>query len=81
MTESLGIPEPDSIDVKRFHLLGVEIRDVCPKCKVPCSVDLGNHYLSYPKYNQSDKFRMCCPECESEWEVKFLLKLTLEIVP
>jgi len=74
-----GTVEGASIDVKRFYLPGVVIKDVCPKCGAPWEHDFGSRYLSYPTVGARVNAGGYCQECDHEWEVMVVLKVSVEL--
>jgi hypothetical protein len=68
---------PFEIEVKRFHVPGAKIEDDCPKCKEKVTVDLAREYISFPTANAVNKVHFYCGECDSEWDVKIHIEVTL----
>ena len=81
-------PQPVSIDVKRFYLPYV-LKSACPKCGREKFHDFSVHYLSYPTANTPIVDTLLCSNyegdygdpCETEWEVKIQLNVSLTIAP
>jgi hypothetical protein len=69
------------IEVKRFYVPGVVLTATCPKCGAVKEVDLGDHYLSYPKANEPNDYGFYCSECSHEWNRKILVTLKVELLP
>lgn len=69
----------DDLNAKYFGLPGVSIRDNCPKCNIVVIDDLGSRGLFMPKFNQSLKRIICCPECDEIWTVHLVLRISLEL--
>jgi len=78
MSEFKVINEEGSfeIEVKRFYL-PVKIEANCPECGEHVVYDLNDNYLSYPDANVPFGHTMYC-ECEHEWEVPVILRVTME---
>ena len=76
-----------TIDVKRFYLPYV-LKSHCPKCGREKSRDFEVHYLSYPTANVPIAKTLLCSNyegdygdpCETEWDVKIQLDVSLKIV-
>jgi hypothetical protein len=68
---------------KRFYLPGITIKSKCPKCGTPWERDMGGDYLSYPTVGQpSNAYGYCRnEECEHEWPVMVIVRVTLEAAP
>lgn len=80
------------IDVKKFHLPGVEIKDTCSKCGTECVYDFAYDYLRYPIANEPITFKFNCryevkddtgvwKGCYNSWDRKILLTVKLELLP
>lgn len=77
-----------TIDVKRFYLPYV-LKSHCPKCSREKAHDFEIHYLSYPTVNVPIVETLLCSNyegdygdpCETEWEVKIQLDVSLKIAP
>ncbi len=67
------------LDVKRFHLPGVVISSLCPRCSAEVSDDLTLNHLTYPTVNQVFEHHMCCGICDNEWKLRLILKVSLEL--
>ena len=75
-----GIPHKgDELDCKRFRIPGVRIESDCPNCGVERTVDLTEHYLSYPKLGVPENFDLYCDECDHEWSVPLVLEISLKV--
>lgn len=72
--------QPFEIDVKRFYLPGVVLKERCPSCGAEALDDLGDRYLSYPTANVDFDHGMWCKDCGHEWKVKLHLRLELRRV-
>ena len=68
------------LDVKRFYLPGVTIKDNCPNCKTECVYDLTDHYLSHPKLNTPEDCVFYCDNCDNDWKIQVRLNLNLELI-
>lgn len=66
---------------KRTYLPGIEIYATCPKCGEEDVRDMAHSYLSYPKVGQTIDARGVCGNCDHEWPVLVVLRLTLEPAP
>jgi len=76
-----------SLDVKRFYIRGLILKETCPICGKECTVDMGHEYLSYPDFNNPKKpvtvnFWCQSPECDDteSFEATYDLKITMEKV-
>lgn len=69
------------LDVKRFYLPGIVLRDDCPKCGAECVHDFGKWYLSYPQANEAFLEGLYCRACSHEWKVELILVVELRTVP
>jgi hypothetical protein len=67
-----------AIDAKRFRMPGVEITSKCPQCGRPWRKDLARGYLSDPVVNEPFNAYGHCLECDHEWPVMVVLRVTLE---
>lgn len=63
---------------KRFYIPGVKVKSTCPNCLLPHTQNMGDNYLSYPSAGVPIKLGFWCSECEHEWSVKVVLKISLE---
>lgn len=81
MAQLLGQVELECMDVKRFYLPGIQVKDNCPVCGMESVKDLGDDYMSYPMLNHPEPIRFWCEsaECGHHWEIGLILKLTVEI--
>ena len=71
---------PFGIDVKRMCWPG-SITSTCPNCKHE-QVEWGSDRpLGYPTANVPFDFHLCCEECDTEWPVKVILHVSLEVLP
>lgn len=43
-----GTCEGADLNIKRFYMPGIEISDICPKCKTDWVHDFGDWPLNYP---------------------------------
>ncbi len=69
-----------TLDVKRFYLPGVTIKDNCPKCGVELIKDFSNgEYLSYPTAGKPEKIHFWCEECDEEWSGEVILDINLRM--
>ena len=71
---------PFELRVKRFRFPCL-IRDDCPGCGVEKELDLSAVYLSYPVLNDRQSIDLYCGECQQEWELVVVLRLTVEVLP
>ena len=67
------------IDVKRFYVPAI-IKSNCPKCGEEIVNDYNEQYLSYPTANKIMETHFYCDECDEEFYINTLLKVTLEKV-
>lgn len=70
----------DDIDVKRFYLPGIIIRETCGKCNSEMVKDMAREYFSYPKWGEPQDVFMYCRDCNTETKLKVKLSCKLEIV-
>jgi len=75
--ENLEIKDKVQLSVKRFYL-PVKIERNCPSCNNKCKVDLDSNYLSYPTVNQKEQIYFCCNECDQEFEIDTILKISIQ---
>lgn len=68
------------VEEKRFYMPGIALFDECPKCQAHTTRDFGDEYLSYPLVGDPFEHTMYCPKCEHEWEVRLILRVSLEVV-
>lgn len=70
------------VDVKRFDAPAI-LSGECPKCghKIEIDYSTGHHYLSYPTANESFQETLYCGECQHEWNVSMILRISLELAP
>lgn len=53
----------------------------CPECGAPWEADLStDHYLSYPAWNEAYDLGGYCHECDAEWKIQIVPRVTLEVV-
>lgn len=71
-----GVPK-DEIACKRLYLSGTKAISNCPKCNQKTILDFSNEYLSNPVMNESFMLPFYCPECNTEWEHKVKLTVSL----
>ena len=74
-----GLADGQTINCKRFYLPGVTIETECPTCGQKYVTDLGRDYLMYPLVNKPYEHYYYCGECDIEWSVPILLKISLEL--
>jgi len=74
----IEIEEEFDLNIKRFYL-PFKIEKECPNCKTKCIVDLNMNYLSYPTVNVKKQQYFYCENCEQEFEVDIILKISLDI--
>jgi len=65
------------IDVKRFYMPGLLIRDDCPSCGASEMKDMSHQYVSYPNIGAKILFGFYCDECEHEWEKNIIINITV----
>lgn len=70
---------PDESGVKRFYMPGLSIKDNCPNCNTEYKSDLKEHYISYPNFNKKTNYSLYCNNCNHEWKIPIMVKVTLEI--
>lgn len=71
---------PFGIEVKRMYWPGT-IEATCPNCKHE-QVEYGStRYLSYPTANVPFDMTLCCEECDTEWPVRVILRVSVEVLP
>ena len=68
------------IDSKRFYLNGAKIEWKCPNCAYQNDIDFSQDYLSYHEANTKIKIDVCCQNCDNDFYVEAMLKLSLEIL-
>tara|TARA_Y100000034_G_scaffold122520_1_gene168067 strand:- start:1653 stop:1919 length:267 start_codon:yes stop_codon:yes gene_type:complete len=79
MFEIVGETSGEVSGAKRFKLPGVTIKFKCPNCGHDFEQELnGHHYLDYPQMNKAFQYGTGCPECEHEWQIPLILKVSLE---
>lgn len=66
------------LDVKRFYFPFI-LKRKCPVCGYLNEYNFENEYLSYPVLNNKKPVWFCCYECDHEFSVGVMLKLSLEI--
>lgn len=68
------------VDEKRFSFPAI-IEAGCPKCSMLVKRDLEEFMLGHPDANKPMKIGMYCDQndCGHEWDVKVLLRITLEM--
>lgn len=77
--------------VKRTHVDGVCLHDICPLCGDPAIIDLGGEYLSYPAFGEPTPVRFYCHTCyekyedgeieeDPAWTREVILRITVEPV-
>jgi len=71
--------EEFDIEVKRFYV-PVIIKAKCPKCKKEIENDYSQDYLSYPTANKPMETYFYCEDCDEEFYINTILKVTLEKV-
>ena len=81
MPKITGSIEKDALDVKRFYLKGLVLKDKCPKCKSKVENDFGDEtgYLSYPTPGSPEPVFLWCEDCDHEWTVKVVLDINLKL--
>lgn len=67
------------IDVKRFYLPGVVIKDIC-KCGSEMVKDMKKDYFSYPAWGVPEDLHLYCRDCNTETKVKIKISCKLEVV-
>lgn len=65
---------------KRFYLPGIRIEDTCPSCGKDAREDFSREYLFYPSFGVPQILNMYCGHCDHEWELKYKLDLSMEII-
>ena len=78
MAKITGTVVPFELD-KRFYIPGIFIEDNCPNCGELNKTDLSDSYLSYPEVNTPYTEEFCCYNCECPWEVKVIVRVSLEL--
>ncbi len=71
--------ESGEIDCKRCYL-DAKIESDCPHCGTSRCMDLNSEYLSYPDIGKTTKLDMWCSKCDYEWEIAYVLNVSLEII-
>lgn len=87
-TVDLPLSTVTVVDDKRCNL-PYAVRSICPKCSAQEYRDLSeDDYVSYPCLGslggpapQPSKIYFTCQECEHEWTVRAILRVTMEILP
>ncbi len=67
-----------SINVKRFYLIGVQLREKCPTCGEMVEWDGDDQYVSYPVLGKVEKIYMYCDGCGNDFPKSIRLSLTVE---
>lgn len=62
---------------KRFYMPGHRVVVACRSCKREVTLDLKEHPLNYPVFNQPFTQTIWCEDCDAETDVKLHLKLEL----
>lgn len=75
--EDLEIKDKVELSIKRFYL-PIKIERSCPGCNNECEVDLNDNYLSYPTVNQKEQICFYCNECDQEFGVDAILKISIQ---
>ena len=76
--ERIETAEEFSIDVKRFYVPFV-VEIYCPDCKNKIESNLSDNYLSYPEVNKIEPITFYCSECNGEFEMDSILRVSLDI--
>lgn len=76
--KNIEIKEEFELNIKRFYL-PIIIKRKCPNCNNECEEDLGYSYLSYPTVNKKERLHFYCPECDCEFEIDRILKISLQL--
>ena len=66
------------LNEKRFYL-PIEVKLNCPHCENEVVHDLDDDYLSYPTVNKAETIGLYCNKCESEFECKATIRISLEV--
>jgi len=58
------------------------LEDVCKKCgiKIEQNFHNGGYYLSEPIFNQPTIVHFYCDDCDLEWDIKVIPRISLEII-
>ena len=64
---------------KRFYMPGVTVKQPCPNCGAAWECDMGDRYLSYPVVGETVKLSAGCGECDHEWTIPVVVRVTLEL--
>lgn len=84
-----AIPVDDRvvIDDKRCHIPYV-VEDTCEKCGTLKAINLaGSHHLMFPSLSsvnpdpRSTPVYFMCEKCDHEWQVRVVIRVSLEVVP
>lgn len=66
---------------KRFYMPGYVLKSTCPNCNKRFEMDFATNYLSYPVVgNPASVYCYCENGCGTEWEVKVVVRVTLNLV-
>lgn len=78
MTEITGTCSGQELE-KRFYLPGLMLEGECPSCAKAWTHDFAKYYLSYPVVGAPEVVHVSCAECAHEWEVRVIVRVTLEL--
>lgn len=67
------------IGVKRFYLPGCTIYDKCPNCGADAESDLAMDCIYYPVINKEFDYSMYCDDCETHWNIKLKIDITIGV--
>jgi len=77
--EIIGSLNPgEKLEIKRFYLPGITLKDKCPKCGAEFIDDLGSSHLSYPIVGKEFNYDFYCEECYHEWSQPIILNIEIK---
>lgn len=79
MIEFIGKVE-GIIDVKRFHLPGVFIKQLCPHCGTISKHSFDGDAFSYPVAGGKPNTIYCVCECGHDWQEEAILEISIKSV-
>ena len=78
MSEFKVEPADAKVTLGKRTYLPLILKDACPECGHVVEVDLSDRYLSYPTIGEPFYHAFLCGECDEQWSVTLILKVSLE---
>jgi len=71
----MKVKKGTEINVKRFYIDGVVLKEICPECGKILTTNLEEQYLSYPVIEMPEEIAFYCDDCDEYYNFKYIIEM------